>query len=488
MERSGVKAMHDYDADLLAPVKVSLYHHQREAFMFVLRLFGVLSGTPPDSTGAGLLFEMGCGKSLCATAVAGYMYQMGLVKRLLIVAPLSVLSVWQEEFSKFAGFPYTMTVLSGTAQHKKQQLLNTGGRGLEVVVINYESAWRLKPELLKYGADMIIGDELHKLKDGQTAQSKGMHELGDHAKYRLGLTGTLICGSEIDVWSQYRFLNPDIFGRSFFRFRNRYFWMGGFEQHVPYFRKEMGTEFLSLLHSISYRVTKAEALDLPEVTEEVRTVDLEPEAMKLYEQIRNDCFAELLNSEITAANVLTRLLRLSQISGGFVTDDDGRTRSVSVAKLNALSDILDAAQVSGEKVVIMARFVAELDSIEDLLVKKKIGYGVIRGGVKDRDEQIRRFQNDPDCTVFVGQIAAAGVGITLHAASTMIFYSMDYSMANHTQAMARIHRVGQRNVCTYVYLCARNTVDSKVIQALQNKQDLARALVDDYRAGINPFV
>lgn len=480
--------MYDYhDADLLAPVRGHLYKHQAEAFLFVLSLFGILSGTPPDSTGAGLLFEMGCGKTICSIGIAGYMYQAGLIKRLLVVSPLSVMGVWEEEFAKFAAFPYTLTILTGTAQHKKKQLLNTGGRGLEVVLVNYESAWRLLPELLAYNACMIIVDEMHKLKDGKSQQSKGMHQLGDHTKYRLGLTGTLICGSEIDVWSQYRFLAPDVFGRSFFRFRNRYFWMGGYEQHVPYFRKEMGNEFLSLLHSISYRVTKAEALDLPEVTEEIRPVDLEPEAMRLYEQIRNDSYAELRNGEITAANVLTRLLRLSQISGGFITDDDGKTRSVSTAKLNALSDILDAAGVSGEKIVIMARFKAELDAIEDLLVKKKIGYGVIRGGVKDRDEQIRRFQNDADCTVFLGQIAAAGVGITLTAASTMIFFSLDYSMSNHDQAKARIHRVGQRNTCTYIYLCARNTVDSKVITALQNKQDLAKALVDDYRMGRDPF-
>jgi len=479
--------MYENDAQLLAPVRANLYKHQSEAFLFVLNLYGALDGTPPESNGAGLLFEMGCGKTITSIAIAGFMYQMGLVKRLLIVAPLSVLSVWQEEFARFASFPFSLTVLSGPAQRKKQLLRTVTTDRLDVKVINYESAWRLKPELLAYNADMIIGDELHKTKDGQTAQSKGMHELGDKARYKLGLTGTLITGSEIDVWSQFRFMNPDIFGKSFYRFRNRYFWMGGFEQHVPYFRKETGGEFLSLMHSITYRITKAEALDLPETTEEIRTVDLEPEAMKLYTQLRNASYAELMNSEVTAANILTRLLRLSQICGGHVTDDDGTTRCVSTAKLEALGDILDSAQAGGQKIVVMARFTAELDAIEDLLNKKKIGYGVIRGGVKNRDEEIRRFQNDPDCMVFVGQIQAAGVGITLTAASTMVFFSLDYSMANHTQAMARIHRVGQRNACTYIYLCARNTVDGKVIQALQNKQNLARALIDDYRAGINPF-
>ena len=111
----------------------------------------------------------------------------------------------------------------------------------------------------------------------------------------------------------------------------------------------------------------------------------------------------------------------------------------------------------------------------------------MRGGVKDRDSEIHRFQYDEKCRVFVGQIAAAGLGITLTAASTMIFYSLDYSMSNFEQTKARIHRVGQRMPCTYLYLVARGTVDEKVLAALESKADLARTLVDDYRSGRNPF-
>ncbi len=96
------------------------------------------------------------------------------------------------------------------------------------------------------------------------------------------------------------------------------------------------------------------------------------------------------------------------------------------------------------------------------------------------------FQNDPEVQVFVGQIATAGLGITLTAASTMVFYSLDYSRSNFEQAKARIHRAGQRENCTYIYLTARGTVDEKVLKALRNKADLARTLVDDYRGGNNP--
>lgn len=112
---------------------------------------------------------------------------------------------------------------------------------------------------------------------------------------------------------------------------------------------------------------------------------------------------------------------------------------------------------------------------------------VVRGGVKDRAEEVRRFQNDDDCRVFIGQIAAAGLGITLTAASTMVFYSLDYSMSNFDQAKARIHRVGQCENCHYIYLIARGTVDRKILRSLRDKIDLAKTLVDDYRKGKNPF-
>lgn len=185
-------------------------------------------------------------------------------------------------------------------------------------------------------------------------------------------------------------------------------------------------EQLKKLHSIAYRVTKAECLDLPEITEEIRTVGLEPKAMKLYKQLEKENFAELAGSEVSAMNVLTKMLRLSQMTDGHLTDDEGDTNSVSTAKLEALSDILDTMLAEDKKLVIMARFVPELNDIQKLLEKKNIGYASVRGGISDRAEEIRRFQKYADCRVFVGQIAAAGLGITLAAASTIVFYSLYY--------------------------------------------------------------
>ena len=427
------------------------------------------------------------GKSYVSIAIAGALWQQGRIRRVLVVAPLSVLSVWESEFPKFAAFPFGFTTLAGTIEKKRQQLKDIPKNTLQIVAVNYESAWRLEPELLKFKPDLVIADEAHKIKEARTRQSKVLHHLGDIAPYKLLLTGTVITNREADVFSQYRFMDRTVYGDSFYRFRNRFFDMTGYGNHTPRFRECMRTDFLTRLHSRAFRVTKEECLDLPETIDEVRSVSLEPSAMKIYRDIEKECYAELEGSEVSVLNVLSRLLRLSQITGGHVTDDDGKTNKVSTAKLEALEDIIDSMVADGRKLVVMARFIPEMDEIEAMLQRKRIPYAVIRGGITDRDDQVFTFQHDPECMVFLGQIAAAGLGLTLTTASTMVFYSLDYSMSNYEQAKARIHRVGQKNTCHYIHLVAEKTVDAKVIKALKNKTDLARSIVDDWRSGKTPF-
>ncbi len=410
------------------------------------------------------------------------------------MAPLSILGVWEEEFQKFAAFPYALAVLSGSSAKKLDTLRHMNGTALQVVVVNYESAWRLEKALTTWHPDLIIADEGHKIKTHNIAASKAMHRMGAKASYRLLLTGTVITNKAIDVFSQYKFLNPAIYGNSFYAFRNRYFDMVGYGNHTPVLKKSMEGELTEKLHSISYRATKAECLDLPETTDVIRQVELEPAALRIYRGLVKESYAELAGGEqgapvaVTATNILTRLLRLSQLTGGFLGNDEtAAVEQVSAAKLSALEDILDGAAAEGKKLVIIARFLPEIKAICKLLEKRGLRYSCITGEVKDRDEQVARFQKEPEVMAFVGQIATAGLGITLTAASTMVFYSLDYSMSNFEQTKARIHRVGQRMPCTYLYLVARGTVDEKVLAALESKADLARTLVDDYRSGRNPF-
>ncbi|MEG1870226.1 MAG: SNF2-related protein, partial [Oscillospiraceae bacterium] len=204
------------NGSLQMPITAKPYQHQQEAFDFACEKFGLLPTVTSRSKGVALLMEMGCGKTIVSVALTGILYKFGLVERVLVVAPLSIVGVWQEEFEKFAEFPYTLTVLKGSSAQKKEQLKQQKAEGLEIIVINYESAWRLEKELQAFNADLVIADEAHKLKEARTAQSKAMHHLGDKTKYKLMLTGTVITNKELDVFSQYRFLNHDVFGNSFY--------------------------------------------------------------------------------------------------------------------------------------------------------------------------------------------------------------------------------------------------------------------------------
>lgn len=443
--------------------------------------------------GFGLLFEMGCGKTLTAIAIAGAGYQMGKVERLLIVAPTSVVAVWPKELQEYAKFKYTCKTLLGEKKQRIKQiddLLKFPFKALKVAVINYESTWR--PEILEklkeFDADMVIADESQRIKTYDAAQSKAMYELGDQARYKLILSGTPVQTAAIDIWSQYRFLDKTVFGDNFFKFRGRYAIMGGYGN-----KKIVGYKDLEGLikkeHSIAFRVTKDEALDLPEQTFETRKIQFSQKEKNLYERIKKDSYAELDGGgHITATTVLTRLLRLQQLAGGFLVQDDAqKPQLVSRAKLDALGDIIEDYVIgSGKKLVIFARFIAEVKAIMELADKvlpKELKQVAIYGDIKkeDRGDIVKQFQEDPKTVLFIGQIDTAGTGITLTAADTCVYYSKNFNYATYSQSLSRIHRIGQRNCCTYIDLEIEGTIDELISKALSRKEDMAKTVVDNWR-------
>ena len=469
------------------PVRAKLFRHQvRAANMALIQL----SSKP--SAGFGLLFEMGCGKTLTAIAIMGALYRQRKITRVLVVAPSSVCSVWPHDLAAFAAFPYEVRVLLGEkkqrleALHSLTDYPNTANR-LLVAVINYEATHRegIFEALDGYAADLIICDESQRIKNPRAAQSRAVQMLGDRAACRLILSGTPVQNGAIDLYSQYRFLDPGVFGANFYAFRNRYCQMGGYGGHEVVGYQHMD-ELVKKEHSIALRVTKAECLDLPAETFVRRYVQLEPYACRLYNQIAQaSCAALESGGHITAATVLTRLLRLMQLTGGFVQEDEAdRPSAVSTAKLDALEDILDDYVLeSGHKLVIFARFRAEINTICGLLAQRGIPFGVIDGNVpmEQRGAVVEDFQQNPDTMVFVAQIQTAGLGITLHAASAAVFYSLDFNYANYAQALARIHRIGQAHPVTYIHLLAEHTIDDQVLDALERKEDLARTIVDSWK-------
>jgi SNF2 family DNA or RNA helicase len=470
------------------PVHATLFDHQIRGANMALVALGLDREDAARRGGFGLLMEMGCGKSLAAIAVMGVAAQRG-ARRILVVAPTSVCAVWTDELSKFAAFDYNAAELVGTMRQRVSALtvLQSSGAGrLQVAIINYESAWRpgIGDALLAWRPDMVIADESQRIKTHDAAQSKGLHRLGDVARYRLILSGTPVTNSAIDLWSQYRFMDQAIFGRSYWAFRSRYAVMGGYENKkiVDYRHVD---ELVRREYSRAYRVTKAQCLDLPEQTFVRRVVALEPAAQAMYNTLKRESYAELERGDVVASTALTRLLRLQQLAGGFLSPDgQAASEQVSTAKLAALEDILiDHVEATGRKLVIFARFRAEIAAIHSLLDKHRITHSVLTGDtpMQERGQMVAVFQSSSDMKVFVAQIDTAGLGITLTAADTCVYYSTNYNYAAYEQSLARIHRIGQRNTCTYIHLVAAHTVDEAILKALSAKKDLAKTIVDNWR-------
>lgn len=453
------------------PIKVKPFEHQIQAFEFAMK---------HDCTA--LLMEQGCGKTLTTVAVAGSRFLNGQIKKLLVIAPTSVVPVWPKEFDAYADFPYQVKSLEGSTTKRKQTLSSWKANEsvLQVAVINYEGSWRMDDVLRKWRPDMIVLDESQRIKSHTAKQSKEIHKLGTLAIYRMILTGTPITNGPIEFFSQYKFLNPKIFGNSFYSFRGRYAVMGGYQNYQIVGYQNLD-ELTQKAHAVAYRVTKEQALDLPEFTHQTLYCEPEPKAVSTYNQVARQSYVELEKGTVSASTVLTKLLRLSQITGGYVGGEDGEIIQVSQAKQKVLAETIDDLVGAGKKAVVFARFTAEIKAIEAMLTKKKIGFVKIAGGTTGRGELVERFQNDPDCKVFVGQLKAVREGLTLTAADTAIFYSLDYSYADYAQAMARIHRIGQKNHCTYIHLIVKGTVDEQVMAALADKKNMADLIVDNWK-------
>lgn len=434
------------------------------------------------SKSVAILAEMGTGKTLISIGIAGYLYLQKEINKLLIVAPLSITKVWEEEFQKFADFDYQLEVLEGPTKEKSEALRNLFGTKLQVAVVNYESCWRMEKEIAFWKPDMIICDESSKIKNPQAKQSKALHRLGKISKHNIILTGTPVTNNPLDFFSQYKFLDESIFGGSYYSFRARYAIMGGYGNYQVVGYKNL-PELTEKAHSIAFRITKKEALDLPEQVDVTRYVELEPMARAIYNQMERDSYAELSQGEVVVRNVLTKLLRLSQITGGYIKDEFSEIEEqVSSAKLNALEEIIEECLDADKKVVVFARFISEIDAITKMLKHYGIKYSLIRGDVKDRASEVEKFQNDKDVKVFVGQLQTTGMGLTLTASDTAVFYSLSYNFADYEQAKARIHRIGQKNNCTYIHLIAKKTIDEKVMEALTKKKNIADLVVDNWKS------
>jgi SNF2 family DNA or RNA helicase len=458
---------------LPAGLKTKPWRHQVEAFQFTMERL-------VRGAGATLLaLEMGVGKTLVALMVLAAL----AAKRILICCPLRVVPVWEQQIERHLDLPLIVVTLDDSAgsvanktklAEEKLRLAEVTGRPL-VVVINYDSVWRapFAEWAEKQQWDLIIADESHRLKAPGGKASLAFKRLRPHARGRLALTGTPMPHSPLDVYAQFRFLSQTIFGPSFAAFRQKFAVMGGFQRkQVTGF--QCLDELEALMRTITYRVSK-DVLDLPPQTHVTYHCELSREAQRIYRDLEEDFVAEVLDGRITASNAMVKLLRLQQVAGGWVKTDDGQHHRVDSAKEKLLADTLEDIG-SNEPVVVFCRFHADLDAVHE--AAKSAGYQSLE--LSGRRDELKRWQSG-DAQVLAVQISAGGVGVDLTRARYSIYYSLSFSLGEYDQALSRVHRPGQTRPVEHIHLVARNTVDTKIMRALEKRAEVVSAILDEIK-------
>ena len=409
-------------------------------------------------------FDMGTGKTFTTIL----MLRKYDAKRVLVLCPKSVIPVWVtalQDHTDFAVFPLT----KGTAKDKTDLLKSTNNTNYDkkAVIVNYETAWRdpLGAFLKGVRWDFAILDESHRIKAPGGKGSWFAKALGKKSTRRLCLTGTAMPHSPLDIYAQYRFLDPNIFGTSFHRFKSRYAILGGYQgRQVVDFQnlEELNQKF----YSIAQRVMKDDVLDLPETHHIDIPCILSHKAMTVYQELEEELCADLDGGEITINNTLTKLLRLQQIAGGFIKlDEKDRPQKVDSAKFDALQDLI--IDIGTEPVVVFCRFRAEID-----MIREKYSAYEISGKCNELDTW------NSNGGVLVVQIQAGGVGIDLTKSRYCIYYSLGFSLGDYEQSLARQDRPGQTRKVTYYHLIAQSTVDVKVYKALKEKKNVIDSVLD----------
>ena len=346
-----------------------------------------------------------------------------------------------------------------------------------VVCVNYESVWRgdLSKIIEKTKWSCILLDESHRIKSPGGKASRWLAKLArsqPKAK-RLCLTGTPMPHSPLDLYGQFRFLDPTVFGTSFSRMRSRYAVTDQmFPSKVIEYRNQ--DELSRLLDQNSWRVTSEEVLDLPSCVHQVLPIELRPASRKIYKQMEEEMVAQVGEGEITASNALTKLLRLQQVTSGYLTDEGvAHMLNGTPEKTLALEETLKDLP-SGEPVVVFCRFRHDLNEVAALCSKMGRGYSEVSGVTKTL-EQWQRGE-----TQVIGvQIQSGGAGIDLTRSAYCFYYSIGFSLGEYEQSLARLRRPGQTRMVRYYHLVAQNTVDERVYKALKERKNVVESVLEN---------
>lgn len=419
------------------------------------------------NAGFALFWVMGAGKTLSTIALANLRREAGLIDRVLIICPTSVKGVWKKEFDRYSALPAHLQVLEAGQKLKPWQDFPILVVGVEA--LSQGGAATVAETFVAAGNCMTIVDESSTIKNHDASRTEVCWKLGEESSFRLILTGTNVTQGIQDLFAQMYFADPTIIGElSYYGFRNKYCYMGGFENRkiVGYRNVE---ELFDRVRPFCDVIRKGD-MKLPPKQYQTRQVKATAEQVKACKELARDMMTTLGDRVISVQNALEALLRFQQISGGFDPDGTPLSKNPKLTELVALLDEFDG------KAIIWARYIPELEAITDALEKRWPGSTfTLHGGVRPEDRQpmVDQFQSDPAKRFFIANQATGAKGLTLTAATLSAYYSNTFSLEDREQSEDRNHRIGQENEVTYIDLISDLRVDSHVVTALLNKKDVS---------------
>jgi len=419
-----------------------------------------------------------CGAGKTATQIALIADQVRNENyHILIICPKSIMTqVWKNDIETFLvneNRQLNIIILDKDVRSCEQTLPNIKNKA-GIYIINFEKTWRI-PRLKKIQWDMIIVDESSKIKTSTAKQTKAILKL--HANYKSIMTGTPAPNSLLELFSQIKFVDSDIFGTNRYAFRSKYFESDymGFSWEA---KQDTPRIFKEIMDGISMGWKKEDCIDLPPVTTRTLECEMTSIQLKTYLSMKQEAIAFINSQGYTASIALTKLLRLSQITSGFIQNTEGRDiqNFKDNPKLKLLLETLETIP-ENRKVIVWAVFHNDIERIKEALGNSAVTYyGKTKN--KERELNINKFLNDDSTRYFIAHPKSAGHGLNLSVANYCIYYSSDYSYEGYQQSVDRINRISQKNKMTVYHLVCKNSVDNIVYKSLEKKRTINEFIKD----------
>ena len=421
-----------------------------------------------------LLLDMGLGKSVITLTAIRNLIIKGEVGKVLVIAPLRVAkSTWPDEIAKWDHLnDLTYSVAIGTEKERLEALR----KNVEIVLINRENVdWLINKSGYRFNFDMIVIDELSSFKSYSAKRFKALLKVRPYVERIVGLTGTPSSNGLMDLWAEYRLLDfGERLGRYITRFRLKYFEPDKRSATVIFSYKLLpGAEeqIYDAISDITISMKAKDYLKMPDLIINEVTVDLDLAERRTYETLRKEMVVQISEQEeIDAVNAASLSGKLLQMANGAVYDEDKRVLRIHEKKLDALEDLIEAA--NGKPVLIAYWFKHDLERIKERFKVREI-----------LDDQDIRDWNNGKIDVAVIHPASAGHGLNLQqGGSTMIWFGLTWSLELYEQANARLYRQGQKETVVIHHIITKGTIDEDVMQALKRKEKTQSALIDAVKA------